>query len=271
MNLDEIEIRVLGALLEKQRVTPDAYPLTLNGLRAACNQATARDPVLDLDEHSIRAALQSLGRRRYTRLASGAGSRAAKYRHLLDEALGIDAGQQALLAVLMLRGSQTPGELRQRTERLHSFRDAESLHATLSILIDRGLAERLPRRPGQKEERYAHRLAAASGAATVGTGSGPSGSGAPIPAEHAAMATTDTDVADGHGVDGAGASVGKSAEASLPGQLSRTVQVAHPQTGSAPAPRPDTDPAVEARVSALEAQVIELKNELRELRDALGE
>jgi uncharacterized protein len=158
VDLDAVEVRVLGCLLEKQRTTPDAYPLSLNSLRLACNQSTNRDPVVDYDEATIREALHRLGRRRFTRLASGHGSRAAKYRHLLDEALALDREQQALLAVLMLRGAQTPGELKQRTERLAPFADLGALQAVLDGLIDRELAVRLERRPGQKEERYAHRL-----------------------------------------------------------------------------------------------------------------
>jgi uncharacterized protein YceH (UPF0502 family) len=163
VDLNPVEIRVLGALIEKQRTTPDAYPLSLNGLRAACNQATNRDPVVDYDEATIREALTRLGRRRLTRLTSTQGSRAAKFRHLLDEALGLGGDDQAVLAVLMLRGAQTPGELRSRTERLHPFADAAALQQVLERLIDRELVERLDRRPGQKEERYAHRLAGGSG------------------------------------------------------------------------------------------------------------
>jgi hypothetical protein len=158
VDLDTVEVRVLGCLLEKQRTTPDAYPLSLNSLRLACNQSTNRDPVVEYDEATIREGLHRLGRRRYTRLASGHGSRAAKYRHLLDEALGLDREEQALLTVLMLRGPQTPGELKQRTERLQPFADLGALEAALDRLIARDLAVRLERRPGQKEERYAHRL-----------------------------------------------------------------------------------------------------------------
>jgi uncharacterized protein YceH (UPF0502 family) len=155
---DAAEIRVLGCLLEKQRTTPDAYPLTLNALRLACNQSTNRDPVVDYDEATIRTALRKLSDRRWTRVASGAGSRAAKYRHLLDQALDLGDPQLALLAVLMLRGPQTPGELKQRTERLHRFADARELHGTLDGLIERGLVTRLSRRPGEKQERYEQRL-----------------------------------------------------------------------------------------------------------------
>lgn len=158
MDLDAVEVRVLGCLVEKQRTTPDTYPLSLNSLRLACNQSTNRDPVVEYDEVTIRSALHRLGRRRWTRLASGAGSRAVKYRHLLDEALGLPGAELSVFSVLMLRGAQTPGELRQRAERMHAFPDQAALQAALERLIERELAVRLARRPGQKEERYAHRL-----------------------------------------------------------------------------------------------------------------
>ena len=158
MDLSPVEVRVLGSLLEKQRTTPDAYPLTLNALRLACNQSTNRDPVVDYGEDEIREALDRLRRRGFTRLASGHGSRAAKFRHLLEDALGTGQDELALLCVLMLRGPQTPGELKQRSERLHAFADLEAVHTTLDRLIERGLAARLGRRPGQKEERYAQLL-----------------------------------------------------------------------------------------------------------------
>ena len=158
MNADAAELRVLGALIEKQRTTPDVYPLSLSALRAACNQTTNRDPVVAYDEPTIRAALERLGRKGWTRLASGPGSRAVKYRHLLDEALRLSGAELSLLAVLMLRGPQTPGELRSRVERLHPFGSADELQETLNGLIERELVARLPRRPGQKEERYAQLL-----------------------------------------------------------------------------------------------------------------
>jgi uncharacterized protein YceH (UPF0502 family) len=154
VNLSANEIRVLGCLLEKQRTTPDAYPLSLNALRLACNQSTNRDPVVEYDEAIIRDALHRLERRGYTRLASGAGSRTPKYRHLLAEALPMDDGEQAIMSVLMLRGAQTPGELKQRGERMHVFADLTAVHTTLEALIERELVARLERRPGHKEERY---------------------------------------------------------------------------------------------------------------------
>jgi uncharacterized protein YceH (UPF0502 family) len=158
MDLSAAEVRVLGCLLEKQRTTPDTYPLTLNALRSACNQSTNRDPVVAYDEATIRDAITRLSRRRWARLASGAGSRASKYRHLLDESLTRAPDELAVLCVLMLRGPQTPGELKGRSERLAPFADLGAVHATLERLIGRDLVEQLPRRPGQKEERYAHRL-----------------------------------------------------------------------------------------------------------------
>ena len=158
MDPDAAELRVLGCLIEKQRTTPDVYPLSLNSLRLACNQATNRDPVVDYDEPTIREALDRLSRRRWARLASGPGSRAVKYRHLLDEALGLSASQLSVLAVLMLRGPQTPGELRTRTERLYPFASSDELHETMSELTARELMVRQERRPGQKEERYAQLL-----------------------------------------------------------------------------------------------------------------
>jgi uncharacterized protein len=158
VDLSAPEIRVLGCLLEKQRTTPEAYPLSLNALRLACNQSTNRDPVTEYDEPTVRDALHRLSRRRWARLASGPGSRAPKYRHLLDEALGLPEDELAVLCVLMLRGPQTPGELKQRTERLHPLADLSAVIAALERLIDRELAVRLQRRPGQKEERYAQLL-----------------------------------------------------------------------------------------------------------------
>jgi hypothetical protein len=150
--LSAAETRVLGCLLEKQRTTPEQYPLSLNALRLACNQSTNRDPVVDYDEATLRDALHRLERRKLVRFASG--SRAAKYRHLLEEVLPLPEGERAVLTVLLLRGAQTPGELKQRTERMHSFGELGGVHEALEQLIGRDLVRRLDRRPGQKEERY---------------------------------------------------------------------------------------------------------------------
>jgi uncharacterized protein YceH (UPF0502 family) len=170
--LSAAETRVLGCLIEKQRTTPDQYPLTLNALRLACNQSTNRDPVVELDDAEIREALHKLERRGFVRLASGPGSRAPKYRHLLSEALPMGADEQAVMCVLMLRGAQTPGELKQRAERMHAFAGLAAVAQTLERLIARGLAQRIDRRPGQKEERFCELL----------TGGGDGAAGSPEPA-----------------------------------------------------------------------------------------
>jgi uncharacterized protein len=162
VDLDAVEIRVLGCLLEKQRTTPDAYPLTLNSLRLACNQSTNRDPVVDYGEPEVRAALERLGRRGWTRMASW-GGRAQKYRHLLGDAIGASDGELAVLAVLMLRGPQTPGELKGRSERLHPFGSLAEVEQTLAALTEREVVRSLPRRPGQKEQRYEQLLGGAPG------------------------------------------------------------------------------------------------------------
>jgi uncharacterized protein YceH (UPF0502 family) len=156
--LDSVQIRVLGCLLEKQQTTPDAYPLTLNSLRLACNQTTSRDPVVDYDEATVREAAQRLGQRGWSRLTSYHGSRSSKYRHILGDALGLSPDEQALLCVLMLRGPQTLGELKQRSEKLHPFADLNVVKETLDRLSERELGRWLERRPGQKEARYTHLL-----------------------------------------------------------------------------------------------------------------
>ena len=155
---DPAELRVLGCLIEKQRTTPDVYPLSVNSLRLACNQSTSRDPVVEYEESTVRDALQRLSSRGWARLASGRTSRSVKYRHLFDEALGLSGAELSLLAVLMLRGPQTVSELRSRTERLHRFESTAAVEETLNALAERELVVRLERRPGQKEERWSHLL-----------------------------------------------------------------------------------------------------------------
>jgi len=167
MDVDAVEIRVLGCLIEKQRTTPDAYPLSLNSLRLACNQATNRDPVVAYEEREIKAALDRMSNRGWTRFASSASSRALKYRHLLDEALQLSGPELSLLGVLMLRGAQTVGELKQRSERLHRFESIAEVAGTLDALAQRELVERLERRPGQKEERWRQLLGDDSSEAIV--------------------------------------------------------------------------------------------------------
>jgi hypothetical protein len=228
VDLTAAEIRVLGCLLEKQRTTPDYYPLTLNALRAACNQSTNRDPVVAYDEATIRDAITRLSRRRWARLSSGAGSRTSKYRHLLDESLTSAPDELAMLCVLMLRGAQTPGELKARTERLHPFADLAAVHETLDTLIERDLVAQLSRRPGQKEERYAHRL-------------------------------NDDDVAEPAAVAIAG--IVPVREVASP-----VVRAPGRPMPAAPERAPVAELPLEERVARLEAEIVQLRSELRALR-----
>jgi uncharacterized protein len=209
---DAVEIRVVACLVEKQRTTPDVYPLSLNALRLACDQSTNRDPVVSYDEATVSEALRRTALRGWTRLASGAGSRARKYRHLLDEALGLEGPELSLLAVLMLRGPQTPGELKGRSERLHAFPDLAAVQGSLELLVDKGYVARLQRRPGQKEERYRHLFGGE---------------------EEASAETPD-------------------------------------QPGAVPAPQEEVRPA-EDRLGRLERELAELREQVRGLREALGE
>jgi uncharacterized protein len=156
------EQRVLGCLIEKRWTTPEQYPLSLNGLRLAANQLTNRDPVTDYDEATIRGAAQRLSRYGLARLASGHGSRAVKYRHLAEEALSLERRELAVLAVLLLRGPQTPGELKSRTERMASLDSLQDVEQALEVLSERGYARRADRRPGQKEDRFEHLLGGAT-------------------------------------------------------------------------------------------------------------
>lgn len=159
IELDRTEQRVMGSLLEKERTVPDTYPMTLNGLRTACNQTSGRDPILSLSELDVQAALDRLRPRGLTRvLHPSHGARQPKHRQVLDEVLGLDEGERAVLTLLLLRGPQTPGELRSRSERLHPFADLEEVDAALRSLAgrDEPLVREQDRRPGQKEQRWVH-------------------------------------------------------------------------------------------------------------------
>jgi uncharacterized protein YceH (UPF0502 family) len=161
IELDAIEQRVIGSLLEKERTVPDTYPMTLNGLRTACNQSSGRDPILHLTDTEVQAALDRLRAAGLTRvLHPSHGARQPKYRQVLDEVLGLEAGERAVLTLLLLRGAQTPGELRSRSDRLHAFGDLAAVDASLTALAgrDEPLVVELARRPGQKEQRWIHRL-----------------------------------------------------------------------------------------------------------------
>ncbi len=162
MELDPVGIRLLGCLIEKEMTTPDYYPMTVNALTAAANQKTNRSPVVSFTETEVRDGIDALREHGLVRAVRSPGGRSAKYKHALHDALEIDAEQAALLAVLMLRGEQTPGELRLRTERYHDFESVAAVEEVLEGLDDRALAERMARRPGEKEARYRHLLAGPS-------------------------------------------------------------------------------------------------------------
>jgi uncharacterized protein YceH (UPF0502 family) len=228
-DLSPAEVRALACLIEKQRTTPEQYPLSRNALRLACNQATNRDPVLDLDEATVRAALERLGRNGFVRFTSARGSRTAKYRHLAGEQLGVDDAQLALLALLMLRGPQTPGELRGRSERLHPFQSVDEVEETLSRLIEAGLAVRFHRRPGQKEDRFGHLLS--------------------------------SDL-DDDGEEPAGEEPMAADSEPVPGGNDKSSVVAEPTDVGAAA---ETTPDLEARVAALEADLRALRRQLADL------
>jgi uncharacterized protein YceH (UPF0502 family) len=170
--LDAAEARVLGALVEKEITTPDYYPLSLNALVNACNQRSNREPVMDLSEDEVRDALVGLQEHRLAGPAQGADSRVSKYEHRLGEAFNFSRAETALLCVLLLRGPQTPGELRGRTERMHRFEEIGDVLGGLQKLMERepSLAAVLPRQPGTKESRYMHLLSGEVAASPVTVG-----------------------------------------------------------------------------------------------------
>ncbi|MHB1570671.1 MAG: YceH family protein [Solirubrobacteraceae bacterium] len=237
--LTPIEQRVLGCLIEKRWTTPDQYPLSINALRLACNQSTNRDPVTDYDESSVRAAAERLSRYGLARLASGAGSRATKYRHLAEEGLGLDRDQLAVLCVLLLRGPQTPGELKARSDRMAHLATLADVDRVLAELASHGYVERLERRPGLKEDRYRHLL----GEVGDGVAAAPPAVAQPA-AQMAAAAPPVAQMAAAppHGPE--------PAAQMAPGPL---------------APGPQTDSLAD-RVAALEAEVARL----RELEETVG-
>jgi uncharacterized protein len=221
------EQRVLGCLIEKRWTTPDQYPLSLNALRLACNQSTNRDPVTAYDEGTVREAAQRLCLYGLARLASGHGSRAVKYRHLAEEALQLGREELAVLAVLLLRGPQTPGELKSRTERMAPLASLDEVELVLDALGEHGYARRIGRRPGQKEDRFEHLL-------------GGAGTGEPV----------------------VGAPEAASAAAPAPPAAASAAATATPATPTTTA----GDGRLAERVAALEAEVAELRAALDELR-----
>jgi uncharacterized protein YceH (UPF0502 family) len=252
VHFDELtppEQRVLGCLIEKRWTTPDQYPLSLNALRLAANQSTNRDPVTDYDEHTVREAAQRLCKYGLARLASGQGSRAIKYRHLAEEGLGLGREELAILCVLLLRGAQTPGEIKSRSERMARVGSLDDVERILDMLSQRGYARRLNRRPGQKEDRFEQLLGGTAGldgsgspAASVTARVGPHDAGPPDPSASFAPSAGSDRIAGFH---------------------DRRAELADgPAAGLADGP---ADLAV--RVATLEAEVASLRAELAELRD----
>lgn len=164
-SLDAMDQRILGALMEKQRTVPASYPLTLNALRTACNQATSREPVTDYSDADLEQRLRELKDRELVRFVwAGKGSRALKFHQRLEEQLGLSDAEVALVTVLLLRGAQSAGELRTRCERLHAFAEKADAEAALAQLAERDLVQRLEKRPGEKERRWVHLLGPVAGA-----------------------------------------------------------------------------------------------------------
>jgi uncharacterized protein YceH (UPF0502 family) len=159
--LTQVEVRVIGSLMEKQMTTPEYYPISLNALTNACNQLSNRDPIVSYEESTVARALDNLRDKKFVWMVTVAGARVPKYEHRMAESFSLNQHEAALLCVLMLRGPQTPGELRGRTGRMCEFKSLEDVDATLHRLIEHSppLVARLPRQPGTKEYRYAHLLA----------------------------------------------------------------------------------------------------------------
>lgn len=195
MELDDVQIRVLGCLVEKEMTTPDYYPMTLNSLITACNQSSNRSPVVDYDETTVTRGVTSLQDVRLCRAVHRPGQRTVKYRHAMDEMLHTDREQAAVLAVLMLRGAQTLGEVRTRTVRYHDFPDLGSVHEVLDGLAARNLAlvERLERRPGEKEARWRHLLGSRNSTSVAAVTPAPEVDTATPPTSEASAVPDDTE------------------------------------------------------------------------------
>lgn len=202
--LNELEVRVLGALIEKELATPEYYPLTLNALTSACNQKSNRDPVLILEEAEVVRALDAL-RLKQLAVVSAEGGRVAKYRHILAEKFRLSPAELALLAELLLRGPQTAGELRARAERMHAFPELVAVEAVLQEMMERTppLAVLLSRQPGRKEQRYAHLFAGVPELSAEGHAPPPEAARLRVMAENERIATLEEEVASLRGeVDG---------------------------------------------------------------------
>lgn len=199
LELTPVEQRVIGSLLEKERTVPDTYPMTLNGLRTACNQTSGRNPVMDLTEREVQSTLDDLRAAGLTRvLHPSHGARQPKYRQVLDEVLHLDDAERAVVTLLLLRGPQTPGELRSRADRLHAFSGLDEVERALRSLAgrDEPLVAELDRRPGQKEQRWIHRLGPVdvTTEAAAPSGARPSSSDGELAALRATLAETQTEL-----------------------------------------------------------------------------
>ena len=197
--LNPVEVRVLGALIEKEIATPDYYPLTLNALTLACNQTSNRDPVVDFDEAQVVRALDALRDKKWAFLYGGAQARVPRYGHKFNEVLEVSRPETAVLCVLLLRGPQTVGEIRTRTARLHEFESLAEAEAVLEALAsrpDRPLVAKLPRQSGMKEQRYSQLLGEVPEAPSEGSvGPGPEAATLAVRAENERIAQLEGDVA----------------------------------------------------------------------------
>jgi uncharacterized protein len=242
MDLSQTELRVLGSLVEKQLTTPQQYPLTLNALTLACNQTSNRDPVVSYDERTVESAVTLAKTKGLARFVHPSHGRSViRYAHMLEEAIGIDRRQLCILAVLMLRGPQTPGELRSRTDRMETFESLSDIEDELDRLARREdpLVVKLTRRPGQKEERYAHLLGATAGADQEQATRGDAAARPAPPASPSYESTTSEDAGS-------------------------TFENGHSH-------QPHTTPATDSSYEALERSVSELKEEVASLRAGLEE
>lgn len=237
IDLNEVEARVLGVLVEKAFLTPDVYPMTTNAMVTACNQKTNRDPVVTYTAVDVDTALLDMRQRNLVRRVHMPGSRSTKHRHTLDEVLSLDDYQVAVLSVLMLRGPQTVGELRGRTERHVGFEDLEAVEACLANLASRStpLVRELARQPGQKENRWLHLLGDPDAHAD------PLQPAAPVPPTATPMAAASSPVTPASSVD------------------------------LDPMPRPPAESDLVARVDELEAELARLRRQVRSLAESLGE
>lgn len=262
LELTAEELRVLGALIEKERATPDQYPLTTNALRTACNQKSSRDPVVDYGQGEVEAAMLSLRDKGYARTVTGSG-RTVKHKQVLDEALGLTNGEVSLLGVLMLRGPQTPNELRTRTDRLHGFEDNDAVERTLAAMAagQPSLVRCIGRESGQREDRWVHLLADEDAPAGVVGGASATSPSIPGPAVSSPTAVPPTAV---HST--AVPPAQPAAERQTPSSPHH-VEPAIVASTSAPSSPPTPGSDDSARIADLEAEVAELRAEVDRLRD----